>query len=195
MKNINKIQITNADKSAKLQTKARKALMVSAGRDWENSKLAVEAAAKLLVKGANLARQVGIKMIEAAGHEQISFEWFHNHAEDLPKGMTFPALKKCVHIAKHFEGEIKDMNQVRQVQQSLFEAFGQADAPKRIEDQTPHESNPWSEFISGAASFTRMFDDLDTDRMDDWGRDKLTKFVETTKPIVEKHNQAVDLLK
>ena len=198
MKASNKLQmkptLTNDDRSQILATKAKRALLESAGRDWTNAKKAAETANGLELKAVNLLRTCGIKLQEAANHEQISFEFWHSSSDYLPKGMTFEAVKACIHVARNFDEPIKNRDEAKRALQMMWESFGVSSAPERLEAQHSHDRNPWSEFVSSASSFTSLFKALETDRMEDWGADKLSKFVTTTKPIVEAHKKAAVLL-
>lgn len=187
--------LTNEESSIVLAKQAGIALLQSAGKDWENAQILVSDSANYLISACNLVRGVGLKLIEAAGHEQISFDFFRNNQHLLPKSLTFSAAKKCIHIARHFESTVSDMNEVRQVQASLFEAFGVTEPPHREVAQISHESNPWSDFVSGAANFNKLFDKIEVSKMQAWDEDRLKKFFSETKETAALHAKSGELLK
>lgn len=183
-----KLQLTNEDKTRKLTIKARSALLESAARDWEAAQEAANKAAGLEVTGHNKLRTCGLKLIEAAGHEQISFEWFR--AADIPKSMSFAALKFCVHLARNYDKPFETLQETRSVQRTFFEIFGHCETPKRLDGESAHESNPWNEFVSATSSLTSLFKKLETHEMEKWSRDKLATFLRETEPIVAQHEHA-----
>lgn len=189
-----KPKLTNGEASAKLARKSRDALFKGINADWIAAKKAADEGAKLELMAVNRLRSAGLKLQQASDHEQVNFTFYDNHRSQLPEGMTFKAVKFCIHLARAFAAPIKTLDEARKARQLMFEAFGQASAPKRIEDQASHESNPWSEFVAGAANFTGLFRKIEAEPMEQWGLAKLNKFVETTKPIVDKHQAAKELL-
>jgi len=187
---MKKLKLTNAENSVKLQKKANTALVKGIGRDWTAAKVAAEASAKLQIKALNLLRDAGIKAQQASGHEQVGFEFWHGIEKVLPQGLHFKALKFCVHLARNFDKPIKTLDDARSASQMMFEAFGEATAPKRLEAQSSHEKNPWNDFVSTASAFTALFSDLQVEAMDTWGRDRLTTFIRETEPIATAHSRA-----
>lgn len=180
---------------APLANRAQAALLASISHHWQKARDAASEAATIEVSAMNLLRIAGIQLQEAnGGRQQIQFEFLERHRDALPKDFTFKAAKFCVHLAMTFPGEIKELGEVRAARQLMFEAFGQVEAPRRIEAQHAHESNPFSVLVSGAATFMRYIADVEAEPMEDWGRAALEKFVSTTKPIAEKHKAAVTLL-
>src|SRR5579859_2498446 len=183
------------DSTEVLTTKARAALLESAGRDWTAAQEAAKEAGALEIKALNLLRTAGLKLIEAAGHEQVTFEFLRQNRAHLPADLGFNAVKFCVHLCRNFEKEIKSLDEARAARRALFEAFTLETVSKRTEAQSARETpNPWNQFVSGASSFTALFSKLQTDAMNDWSRDKLSCFARETKPIAEAHTRAVQLL-
>lgn len=186
--------ITNEDSSRKLARKAETALLKGVASNWAVARQAGRDIERLTIEMANRLRAAGIQLQEAAGHEQIGFEWWHKHQDKLPQDLSFKALKVCVHLARASEQPFEKYDEVKKAQQLFFEAIGDATPPKRLTQQVAHESNPWSEFINETASLLSMFDKLEDEPLQNWGREKLEKFVETTQPIFEKHVQAAAAL-
>lgn len=184
---------TNEEKTQVLTVRAKEALLKSAGADWQSAKNAVDKAAGLELSALNWMRDCGLKLREAAGREQIGFQWYHTASKSLPKSMTFPALKFCVHLSRNFEKRIETIDEARSARQMLFEAFGHSETPRRIEEQVSHETNPWNDFVSMASSFTSLFSKLECDHMDKWDSGRLKKFLTETEPIALAHEKARSL--
>lgn len=177
-----------------MNRKARAALLKSISKDWISAKEAGTTAGKLQIKAVNLLRDIGLKAQQASGHEQLTFSFHHSVASELPGDLTFDALKRCVHIANKLEKPAETLDEARFVMQTMFEALGEATAPKRLEAQSSHDRNPWSDFVSGVSSLTSLFAKLEEEPMPEWDKVKLTKFVQTTDPIVDKNREARELL-
>lgn len=183
------------DAAAKMAAKAKKTLFEGIAREWEAARGAADKAGKLEIEAVNRLRQVGMKLQEVTGREQVHLEFWHDLSEKLPKELTFKAAKFCVHLARNVTEPVKTLDEARRTRQLMFEAFGMADAPKRLEAQTQHDRNVWSDFVAGAASFSSLFTKLEREApMLEWGKDKLEKFVNETTPIVEKHRMATVIL-
>jgi hypothetical protein len=186
---------TDYDDAARLQaTKAKAALLKTINDTWAKAEAMAKDTAKAEVNIVNLLRSCGLALQELAGHEQVKFEFFHSLEDELPKGLHFKAVKVCVHLARELKQPAETLDDARRARQMMFEAFDQMSAPRRIAAQSAHERNPWSDFVSTAASFTRLFGDLDAEHMAGWGQDKLSTFVRETAPIVEKHLAAKQLM-
>src|SRR5690348_9753768 len=190
-----KITLTNEDKTRKLASKARVKLLESAARDWNAAKYAASKACSCEILGHNKLRTCGLKLIEAAGHEQVSFEFFRAANGAIPKDMSFTAVKFCVHLARNYEQPFKTLQEVRATQRTFFEVFGHCESQKRLEAQSAHEANPWNEFVNASHSFTSLFDKLEVVDMDKWGKDKLATFIRETEPIVRHFERACDRIK
>jgi hypothetical protein len=186
--------ITYQELAGKMSRKANAALLKSIGNDWTVAKESVTEAARLEIVAVNRLRLAGIKIQEASGHEQVGFEWFHKVEADLPTGMHFNAVKFCVHLARKLENAVTTLDEARSARQMMFEALELATAPKRLEGQNSHDRNPWSDFVSGVSSLTSLFAKLEEEPMGEWDTVKLTKFVQTTDPIVDKNREARALL-
>ncbi len=177
-----------------LSTAARRELLKSAGEDFTAARAAANRAAECEIEAINKLRECGIKLREAALHENPSLAFFKNVQAELPAAMTFSAMKFCVHLAHTIDEPITTLEEARTARRRLFEALGDEPASRRLEQQNVHDRNPWSEFISGASKFTSLFSELEEEPMADWSRDKLRKFVATCKPIAEKFHRAESLL-
>lgn len=182
---MKRLKLNNEEKTRVLANKAREALLESVQRDWDHAEQAADAAAKLELIAINRLRNCGLKLCEAAGREQIGFEFYRMHSDSLPKRMSFQALKFCVHLCRNFAEPIQTIDEARSARQMLFEAFGHSETPKRIAEQSAHESNPWNTFVSLSSSFTGLFGKLETDDMARWSEDKLSTFIRQTEPIAQ----------
>lgn len=187
---MKRLKLNNEEKTRVLANKARDALLQSVKRDWDHAAEAADQAAKLELVAINRLRNCGLKLCEAAGREQIGFEFYRLHSDSLPKRMSFQALKFCVHLCRNFSEPIQTIDEARSARQMLFEAFGHSETPKRIAEQSAHESNPWNTFVSISSSFTGLFGKLETGEMDKWGQDKLSTFIRQTDPIAEANARA-----
>jgi hypothetical protein len=191
MSKTTEIYLENSQAMAK---DARTELLLLASKDWAAAKQAATEAGKLEIVAINKIRDCGLKLQEASDREHFSFTFFTRVQDQLPMG--FAEAKFAVNLARKLDKPVTTLDEARQARRVLFEALGAATAPKRIGEQSAHEEeNPWSIFINTAATFTSLFEKLDDEPMEKWKRDKLKKFVQTTKPIVEKHEAAVALLK
>jgi hypothetical protein len=183
------------DSAQVLTTRARIALLKGASADWEAAQSTAKEAGALEIKALNLLRRAGMKLQEAAGgRDRITFEFLRQFKANLPESLTFNAVKFCVQLCRSFDGEIKTLDEARAARRALFEAFTLESTPRRTEPQRAHECNPWNDFVSSASSFTSLFKKLEVGSMAEWSRDKLSTFARETKPIAEKHAEAVKLL-
>jgi len=184
----------NADASQALALKARTALLKGVSEDWTAAKSKAVEAGKLELQSLNLLRSAGVKLQEAANRERLSFESFRLMQPSLPKDFTWPAAQFCFQLGSQFDKPIKTLDEATAARRILFEKLGEQSTPKRIAEQTAHDSNPWSELVDKAARFTAFFDQLaEEDPMDKWSPDKLRNFISTTKPIADKHAEAIRL--
>jgi len=178
------------DQVAKQVTKAQQAALQRGAEYFERARANASDAAVLEVEGMNNLRLAGLQYQEAAGHEQVTLAFYRRVIEDLPKGMTFHALKACVHVARNYPDKIKTLNEARAARQLMFVAFGEIETRRREIPQTAHDHNPWNDFVSTAASFTTLFQKLEEQPMEQWEPEKLDGFIRETLPIVEKHEAA-----
>ena len=191
---MKKLKLNNEEKSAQLAGKARAALLVAAGRDWLAAEAAANEAGRATVTGINRLRACGEKLKQACGHEQLSLAYFMHFKDSLPDSMTYTGAKSAVHIANRISEDVKTVQDAMLVQRDLFAALGEFKEPKRLEAQTAHEANPWSEFISSLTGLTALFPKLAVDDMASWGRDKLSTFTRETQPIADANARAKQLL-
>lgn len=189
-----KNEITPAENAIVMSKAAQAKLIEGASTDFLRAQEACKEAARLEIEAINRLRSAGLKYQEASGHDQPDFGFWQAHKDALPAGATFKALKFCVHLANNIAAPIKTMGEARQVRQTMFVALNEQAAPKRLAPQAAHERNPWTEFVADVSGLTALFRDLGTDDMDQWGREKLSSFVLTTKPIAEQHQRAKELI-
>lgn len=183
------------ENSQALTKSARAELLKTASQSWQAAEAAAKQAGQLEIEAINHLRLAGLSLLEAAGRDKaLSFEFFRYVQKDLPASMDFRGAKFCASIANHLDGPIKSLDEARSARRVLFEAFGQESAPRRLEQQTAHESNPWSEFVDRIAAGIAAFSKIEVEAMDVWDRERLSKFVSTTKPIAERYLEAVNLL-
>jgi hypothetical protein len=185
---------TYLESAKQLATKARTELLKGASQDWTEAKAKATEAGKLELQSLNLLRSAGVKLQEACDHENLSLESFATMRPALPKDMGFLAAKFCVSLGKEFDQPIKSLDDARAARRVLFEKLSEANAPRRLEQQCAHESNPWSELVSRGSSVIALISDMEeAEPMDKWGKDKLRSFITTYKPIADKHAEAVRL--
>lgn len=194
MKTTDQIAPTYNERAVKLSNKAKTALLEGVTRDWEKAKQIVGDASKLEIQALNYLRAAGIKLQEACGHEQISFEFHRSIQDEIPKSLHFNAAKFCIHLARKFEQPVETLDEVRSARQMMFEQLGESRAPRRLIPQNSHERNVWSDFVNTTASLTSLFTELEEEPMEGWDRERLSSFVKTTEPIVERHRKAAVLL-
>lgn len=177
-----------------MTSNARAALFEAAGEDWREAKAASAKAGELEIIAINRLRDCGMKLREAADHVRPSLEWFQRNRDHLPEDMTWGGFRFCVNVSHQLSEAITDLQEARQARRSLFQAFGDEQAPKRLHEQNGHESNPWSDFVSETARLLTFADRLEEEPMTKWSREKLNAFARTTKPVVDRYNQALKLL-
>jgi hypothetical protein len=188
------VKKTYVDSAAQLATKARTELLKGAGKDWTEAKAKATEAGKLELQSLNLLRSAGVKLRDACDHEKLSFTSFRLMQDSLPKDLTFPAAKFCVSLGNQFDAPIKSLDDARAARRILFEKLSE-EAPRRIAQQTAHDTNPWSELVNKFASVTAFFGQMMEDEpMEDWDKEKLRKFVKESEPIVAAHKAAEALM-
>lgn len=195
MSTKNKLQLTPEDKARALQVRADKLTSARIRRYWEIFEDAGSEVEKQTVRGVNALREVGEGLKTLARHEQITAEFFETVKWSLPKTLDYRKARCAVHIANRVEEPVKTALEAFAVQRELFAAMTDAKEPHRQIAQNGHDRNFWNELVNESASFSSLFAKLEEEKpMDRWGRDELSKFVESTKPIVDKHNTAVEML-
>lgn len=187
--------IMNYDSMVQLQNRVKTTLIAGIKRDWEAALEAATEAGRQTVVGVNKLRACGEKLKELAGHDQINLIFFHTIEEYLPKTLRYREARMAVLVANKLRADVETVQEARIAQRELFAAMLDYHEPRRITEQASHESNPWSDFVSEAARFTSLFGHLEEEPMIAWSREKLKKFADVTKPVVDKYNEAVQLLK
>jgi hypothetical protein len=191
-----KLEMTYNERAMQLEHKADKALLAGIARDWSAVEAAAQSAGKQTIIGINKMRACGEKLKQLAGHEQINADFFQSVTLSLPASMSYTGARGAVHISNRIEKDVKTVQEAVAVQKELFAAVGDFKEPKRLVEQTAHESNHWDSFVSIGQSFSNLLTELEKSAtMEKWEREKLERFVATTKPISDKHNAAVELLK
>lgn len=185
---------TYEERTHKLESKAHKALLSGIARDWAAVEAAATEAGKQTVIGVNRLRACGEKFKQLCGHDQLTLDFFMRHRDSLPKSMSYTGAKCSVHVSNRIEQDVETPQEALFIQRDLFLAINAYTEPKRTAPQQLHDSNPWSEFISGVSSLTSLLDRLDDRPMSEWPREKLEQFVKTTQPVVEKHAAAVKMI-
>lgn len=187
---------TNEENTEALQRRANKKLLEGIARDWTAAESAATETGKHLIVAVNRLRACGEKLKMLAGHEQITAEWYESVRKDLPKTMRYTSARAAVHISNKVEADVKTVQDAMLIQKDLFGAMNAWREPKRVADQSSHENNPWDTLVNDAASLLSLFDGMEkAEPMDQWGKVKLQTVIETTRPFVEKHDAAEELLK
>lgn len=185
----------NFDSTAQLQNRVKSTLIAGIKRDWEEALEAATEAGRQTVVGVNKLRACGEKFKELAGHDQINLIFFKTVEEQLPKTLRYREARMAVLVANKLRSDVETVQEARIAQRELFAAMLDYHEPRRLNGQASHESNHWSDFVSEAARFTALFDHLDDSPMTAWSREKLKKFADVTKPVADKYNEAVELLR
>jgi hypothetical protein len=194
MSNTSEIQITNAERTQQLNTAAQKALLKGIARDWKACEEVASDLGKLTIKGVNLLRVVGEQIKQVTGHEQVGFDFWQRHHAVLPASLTYAKAKCAVHVANRNPKPVTTVQEAMAAQRDLFAAMAEYTEPKRLAAQTGHDRNLWSDLVSGVASLDSIFHKLNPSPMAQWRRDELEKFVETTKPLVQRAKEAATIL-
>jgi len=191
MKKDSKALTTYNERAQKLDNSARAELLKGVSADWTGAKEAATEAGKCELQALNLLRTAGMKLHEAANRDQLSFESFRRMKPALPKDMSFVAAQWCVKLGKEFDKPFESLTDAGHARRLLFVKLEAQDVPRRLQEQTAHEANSWSELVAKASGFTAFFNQLtEDDPMEKWDVDKLQNFVSVTKPIVAKHVEA-----
>lgn len=183
-------------RSQAMNLQARNALLCEVSSDWNEAKTAATQAAGLELASINKLRTAGLKLQEAAGgHECLKPSFFENVKSQLPADLTWKGAQFCASLSRQFDAPIKSLDEARAARKMLFEAFGQAEAPKRIAPQQAHEHNPFSDFVNVGASLDGLCRKLEAEPLEKWDKRRLRTFVSTLEPIVKRYQAAVELLK
>ena len=177
-----------------LEISAREKLLAAVSRDWCRVEALVKQSASGEVEAMNLLRVIGINLQAAAQREQIPLTFLEANKDTLPPGLTFRAVKLAVHLATTHREPIRDLGDARAARQMMFGVFSASEIPRRTAKQLARIHDPWSDFVSRAASFAESFAELESDPMVDWPRERLATFVRETEPIALKYQQAKVLL-
>lgn len=185
----------NVDTTTQLQNRVRSTLISGIKRDWSDAWEAATEAGRQTIIGVNKLRACGEKLKQLSGHEQINLIFFKTIEDQLPKSLRYREARMAVLVANKLDRDVKTIQEARVAQRELFATMMDYREPRRLSEQSAHETNPWSDFVSEAARFTALFDCLDDSPMTKWSREKLKKFADVTRPVVDKYNEAVQLLK
>lgn len=186
--------LSYAEESAQMTRQSRDEILKKASRDWREAKEAGCKAAEFEIVAINKIRDVGLSLQQASGRELITLEFFNHVSKRLPKDLNFTQAKVCISVARKLEKPVETIEECRSIKQTMFECLLELPQPKRLEEQTARESNPWSNFVASFTSIEQIFSALEYKPMSEWGKDKLLKFVSVVEPVTTKYNQAVELL-
>jgi hypothetical protein len=190
------IATTYNERAQKLDNAARAELLKGVSADWTGAKEAALEAGKFELKALNLLRTAGMKLHEAANRDQLSFESFRTMKSALPKDMSFIAAQWCVKLAKECDKPFSTLSSAGHARRLLFIKLEAQDVPRRLEAETAHDVNPWSEGITKLTAAVIFWADIQEAKpMEEWDRDALENFYTATKPIVAANKAAEALLK
>ncbi|MGD0258966.1 MAG: hypothetical protein ABSD29_03985 [Verrucomicrobiota bacterium] len=185
---------TYNERAQKLDNAARTELLKGASEDWTGAKEAATEAGKFELKALNLLRSAGQKLHEAVNKDQLSFESFRRMKPALPTDMSYIAAQWCVKLAKECDKPFETLSDAGHARRLLFVKLESQDVPRRLEEQSSHDVNLWSELMVKASGFLAFFNQLtEDDPMQGWTADRLASFISTTQPICDKHAEAVQL--
>jgi hypothetical protein len=185
-----KTKTTNEEKTQALERKVSKTLLAGIARDWTAAEAAAKSAGEQTIIGVNRLRACGDKLKQLCGHEQITCEFYERVREQLPKTMRYTSARAAVHLANRLDKDVETVQEAAMVQRDMFAALRDFKEPKRLEAQTAHESNPWSEFVNDVSSLTSLFSRLEVDNMEAWDSERLGKFIDTTQPVADANAKA-----
>jgi hypothetical protein len=176
---------TYNERAQKLDNSARAELLKGASEDWTGAKEAATEAGKFELKALNLLRAAGQKLLSAANHDQLSFESFRRMKSALPSDMSFVAAQWCIKLGKEFDKPFESLTDAGHARRLLFVKLESQDVPRRLEEQSSHDHNPWSEMIAKGASVIAFISELTAeDPLEKWGPDKRQNFLTTYRPLV-----------
>ncbi len=187
----NATALTVEERASKLVTKANKALFAGIARDWAAIEKAANEIGNLTVKAVNLSRACGEKLKQLCDHEQLSLAFFLKVQPHLPKKMDYTKVKSMVCMANLLTEDVKTPQEAFSVSRKMMQAVMEFTEPKRLAEQSAHDSNPWSELVSRGSSVIALISDMEP--LEKWGHDKRRSFLSTYKPLVDTY-KAVEAL-
>ena len=136
-----------------------------------------------LVEHVNTGRQIGLLLKEWQGREQVTFEFFHRHQEQLP--FAFDTAQRFVSMANRMPGPAESVDDARRVLQLDFQAAGLLNLPERG-PQIAHAPTGFVMFVGAlGAAKERFLKWTDDEPVEQWPpasretvRAKLRPFVE-----------------
>ena len=142
-------------------------------------------AAEDQIKLTNLAREIGLLVKEWAGG-QITFGFFQEHKDALPKQVSFEMLKTFSSIATKLPDVVSKLDDARRVWQMEFQAAGLLQISERQAQQTASQRTKFM-FLVNCIGRLRMVivEWLRDDPLDTWSADRKKNVKEQLKPLVE----------
>ena len=125
-----------------LPVRARAAVLVQARGVWAQMKNLGEQVVSRKVRLVNFGREFGLLMQELCAHEHMHFSFYENVKAELPDGVSFSAVQKCIHLAHALPAPAATFEEAQRAEQTVLLALGIADEPERKELQEAHEGTP-----------------------------------------------------
>ena len=192
--------LTYTEHASTMSRTARQSACTEAGKLWLKATAAATSIGELEIDCVNRLREAGLKINQACGREQLSFnlegkEFCRREILPLlPAGMDLAAVHTCVHLANHLKQPVATREELRAIKPELqlaFQTLGLVEAPRRKELQTAHGRNLFSDFVSRTLGLRALFEELEKEEpMETWPAPKLDEFLESTLPVKERIERA-----
>lgn len=190
------------ERADSIRNKTAQKLLRAGAMDFDAGAVLVKSGSRDVFKGILKIRAAGEKFIAAHDGRQLSFSdyglaWYRRIEDWLPEKFTMQKIACAVAVLKALPEKPKTMDDCRPAIQivligaEVISASGRGD-----QKQIAHESNRYTQFISGILNISHMFDRLEEETpMPDWNPAQLQQFIRNARPIADRVNRAEELLK
>jgi hypothetical protein len=195
-------ELTYPERAGAIARDSRINCCEEAGWHWLAAVEAKKEIEREKIRAFNELREAGIKLNEASGREQLTFNL---NGKDfvrkellthLPDGMTLSQVQCCCHIANTVQEPVKTIEELRveeeKMQPFFEEHFGES--KKKIVLTSHAAKNLFSTIVTKTQDWSNIFDELvEEEPIEKWSGEQLDEFIEKTRPIVERRDQAIKI--
>lgn len=141
----------------------------------------------------NRARAIGCMVQSWCGHQQMNFQFFQNHRAELPKEISFTALKNFVAIARRLPGKVDTLADARRVWQATFESAGLLELPERTERQNPASVSRFVELVKCLGKVREVLSGWNRDQpFETWTAETRQAVAAQIEPLAKFHRQLTE---
>ncbi len=185
---------TYQERAAVMTGKALVALYKRTNSRHESAEEKVKSASKLQIEALNLLRLNGIDYQIASGKEQAHFDFWKKSQGKIHESFNFRMMQLCIKLANNFPNPIETLDESRAARQMMFEAFGEAESPKRLEAQVAHVKNPWNEIVNGfKCLFSTVSKVTEAKPVRSWSSDERSTFERNIKLLLPIYEEIISL--